>query len=81
MTYEEVNILLENNEIPEGYEEFIKDLLLMQELSIIISERRRKAGALDFDSSEITYILDEEKNIKDITVSKQGAAQNLSKIL
>ncbi len=77
MTYEEVNILLENNEIPEGYEEFIKDLLLMQELSIIISERRRKAGALDFDSSEITYILDEEKNIKDITVSKQGAAQKL----
>ena len=77
MTYEDVNILLENNQIPDGYENFIEDLLLMQELSILIGERRRKNGALDFDSSEITYILDEDKNIEDVTVSKQGQAQKL----
>ena len=49
----------------------------MQELSTIISERRRKNGALDFDSSEITYILDEDKNIEDVEVTKQGQAQKL----
>ena len=77
MTYEDVNILLENNQIPEGYEDFVEELLLMQELSTIISERRRKNGALDFDSSEITYILDEDKNIEDVEVTKQGQAQKL----
>ena len=77
MTYEDVNILLENNQIPEGYEDFVENLLLMQELSTIISERRRKNGALDFDSSEITYILDEDKNIEDVEVTKQGQAQKL----
>ena len=77
MTYEDVNILLENNQITEGYEDFVENLLLMQELSTIISERRRKNGALDFDSSEITYILDEDKNIEDVEVTKQGQAQKL----
>ena len=77
MTYEDVNILLENNQIPEGYDAFVEDLLLMQELSTIISERRRQKGALDFDSSEITYILDDDKNIEDITITKQGQAQKL----
>ena len=77
MTYEEVNILLENNDIPEGYEKFVKDLLLMQELSIIIGARRKKDGALDFDSSEITYILNEDKSVEDVTVIKQGQAQKL----
>lgn len=77
MSYEKVNQLLDQDEIPKGYEPFIKDLLLMQELSTIISERRRKNGALDFDSSEISFMLDENKNIVDVEVTKQGTAQKI----
>ena len=77
MSYEKVNQLLEQNEIPESYEPFIADLLLMQELSTIISERRRKNGAIDFDSSEIKFILDDNKNIADVEVTKQGMAERI----
>ncbi len=77
MTYEQVNELLEQNIVPEGYEEFIPDLLLMQELSTILSERRRRSGALDFDSKEIHYVLDEDKNVEEITTTKCGLAQKL----
>lgn len=77
MTYEDVNVLLENDQIPESYENFVKDLLLMQELSTIIGERRRKKGALDFYSREIKYIFDEDKTVEDVSVTKQGQAQKL----
>lgn len=77
MSYQKVNEILENNSVPEGYEEFVPDLQLMQELSHILSNRHQQDGAIDFDSSEIHFILDDEHHITDIQTKKQKAAEKI----
>ena len=50
MTYQAVNDVLTGQEpVPEGYKEFRDMLLLMQELSGLLRERRKARGAIDFD--------------------------------
>lgn len=77
MTYEDVNQILENQYIPNGYEPFVDDLLKMQELSQIITNRRNKKGAIDFDSKEIIFELDDNQNITNIKSRKNGPAEKL----
>lgn len=77
MTYEEVNEILENQNVPEGYEPFVNDLIKMNELSQIITNRRIKDGSIDFDSKEIVFELDDNKNIANITAKKSGQAEKL----
>lgn len=77
MTYEDCNEIFENNVVPEGYEPFVNDLLLMQELAQIIENRRKENGALDFGNNEIEFILDDEGNIVDVTQRHQGPAEKL----
>ena len=77
MTYEDCNELFENNVVLQGYEPFVNDLLLMQELAQIIENRRKENGALDFGNNEIEFILDDEGNIVDITKHYQGPAEKL----
>ena len=77
MTYEDVNQIFEKEEVPAGYEPFVEDLLKMQELSQIISLRRTQNGSIDFDSKEIIFEFDEDKNITGITTKKSGPAEKL----
>ena len=77
MTYEDCNKLFENNVVLQGYEPFVNDLLLMQELAQIIENRRKENGALDFGNNEIEFILDDEDNIVGITKHYQGPAEKL----
>lgn len=77
MAYEDVNEFLENNNLIKGYEDFQEDLLLMQELSHILENRRSRNGMLDFDSKEINFKLDDEKNIIDITTRKEREAEKI----
>lgn len=60
MTYEDVNQIFYENTVPEGYEPFLKDLSLLQELSHIIENRRIKNGSLEFDSKEIEFLETED---------------------
>ena len=60
MTYEEVNEILEEGKIIEGYENYIEDLELMRELSIILKEKRKKKGNIDFSSNEIKAVVTKE---------------------
>ncbi len=77
MTYEDCNEIFENNVVPDGYEPFVNDLLLMQELAQIIENRRKENGALDFGNSEIEFILDDDGTIFDVTHRHQGPAEKL----
>ncbi len=77
MTYEDCNEIFENNKIPNGYEPFVNDLLIMQELAQIIENRRRENGALDFGNNEIEFVLDDNGTIVDVVHRKQGAAEKL----
>ena len=60
MTYEDVNEILEKNNMIEGYEDYIDDLKLMQELSLILREKRKKRGNIDFSSNEVKAIVTKE---------------------
>ena len=56
MNYDDVNQILEKGLIPEGYEEFSDDLIMMNELSQKMNSINRNGGKVDFASSEIKVI-------------------------
>ena len=60
MTYEDVNECLENDNIVEGYEEFMPDLLIMQELSEILEKAKIKRGYVNFGCNDIKIKLDDD---------------------
>ena len=68
MTYENVQLILDDKSIPEGYEDFELDLICMDLLSNILSEKRDERGNIDFASRDLTITKEngvtkfEEKN-------------------
>ena len=66
MTYDNVYKVIEENVIPEGYENFVGTLKLMKELTIKLITRRRLEGSIDFSIPEPKIILDEEGKVLDI---------------
>ena len=77
MTYNNVNKILKNEEIPEGYEEFSEDLKLMNELAKILRKNKLNRGYLDFDASEAKILVDEKGKPYDIVLRVQDDAENL----
>ncbi len=61
MSYTEVKKILEDDdkETIDKYEELVPMFRMMQELSGILREKRRKRGSIDFDFPESKMILDE----------------------
>ena len=53
MNYDEVNQILINKNTPKGYETFVEDLQIMNELSKKLNARRQNEGKVDFASDEI----------------------------
>ena len=76
MTYESVNYYFNSNEVPKGYECFTKSLDTMRELSEIITKKRQKQGSIDFDSSEVQFIMDNDK-VVDVDVKRQDIAEKI----
>ena len=77
MTYKNVNKILNENVIPSGYEEFVSDLKLMEELSKIIRKGKIEKGYLDFDIPEPKIITDENGKAIDIQKRVQDTGENL----
>ncbi len=77
MTYKNVNKILNENIIPEGYAEFTDDLRLMAELSKIIRKRKLEKGYIDFDVPEPKIITDENGKAIDIQKRVQDTGENL----
>lgn len=77
MTYEEVNQILVDGIIPEGYEEFLPDILKMQELSQILTNRHERDGALEFEGKEVRFVFNEIGQITDVETVKYGPAEKL----
>lgn len=59
MTYKNVNKILDENIIPEGYGEFADTLKLMHELSKILRQEKINRGYIDFGIDEAKVIQDE----------------------
>ncbi len=77
MTYQKVNQILEQNIVPEGYEEFADSLIEMQELAHIIRRERTKRGAIDFDTEEAKIIADVYGVPIDVILRYRGEGEKL----
>ena len=77
MTYKKVNKVLNDEEIPEGYEEYASDLKLMEELATILRKEKLNRGYLDFDAAEAKIIQDEDGKAIDVILRDRGKGENL----
>lgn len=77
MTYKNVNSILEDNIVPDGYYEFVDDLKLMAELAQILRKNKNKRGYLDFDVDEAKILVDEKCHPVDIVLRERGVGENL----
>lgn len=77
MTYKKVNSILENNIVPEGYEEYEKSLRLMAELADILRKSKVKRGYIDFGVDEAKILVDEKCVPIDVVLRDRGIGENL----
>jgi len=77
MTYNKVNEILENNIIPEGYEEYADKLYLMNELSDILRKKMVARGYMEFDAPEPKILVDENCHPYKIDLRSQRTGEKL----
>lgn len=77
MNYDDVNAVIERDEVPEGYEDFVDSLKLLQELAHIIRNTREARGATDFDTVEPKIICDEDGTPIEIVARERGEGEKL----
>ena len=77
MTYDAVNSILENNVVPEGYEEFESTLRVMEELSKILRKKMIGRGYIEFESDEAKIIVDDNCHPIDIKARVQRTGEEL----
>lgn len=76
MNYDDVNIILDGGHVT-GYEEYESTLKNMFKLSKILKKRKIERGEIEFDSSEIKLVVDENGKVTDIKKRTQGNGENL----
>jgi len=77
MTYKNVNKVLEEDIIPEGYEEYAEDLKMMHSLAKILRKEKIGRGYIEFDIDEAKIIVDEKGEAIDVVKRYRGAGENL----
>lgn len=77
MTYKNVNAILEQNIIPDGYEEYVSKLKEMAELATILRDYKVRRGYIDFDIDEAKIIVDEEGHAIDVCKRIRGTGEKL----
>lgn len=77
MTYKNVNKILEDNIIPEGYEPFVQSLQTMSDLAKILRKEKENRGNIDFDINESKIIVNEKGQAIDVTLRTRGIGEKL----
>ena len=77
MTYEDVNKILEENIIPNGYERYESTLRLMEELSKILRKKMVNRGYIEFESNESKIMVDENCHPTHIEARVQRTGEEL----
>ena len=77
MTYKKVNKILDDIEVPEGYEPYVNDLKLMKELADIIRKAKYDRGYIDFDTDEAKILVDENCIPTDVVLRDKGKGEKL----
>jgi ribonuclease R len=76
LTYKQVNDLFETKQSSLS-EEINSMLFLMKEATDKIRARRERNGALDLDSTELKFVLDENGHPTDVVKRTQGKGENM----
>ena len=77
MTYKNVNKILEENTIPEGYEPYADTLKQMGELAKILRKYKIDRGYIDFEIDESKIIVDEKGKAIDVKLRERGTGEKL----
>ena len=77
MTYKKVNSILEDNVVPEGYEEYEEKLRLMAELAKVLRKFKVRRGYIDFGVQEAKILVDENCKPTDVVIRERGVGENL----
>ena len=77
MTYKNANLVIEKDEVPEGYEPFVEKLKLMDELSKIVRKSKENRGYIDFGVDEAKILVDEDCHPTDIVLRARGRGENI----
>lgn len=77
MTYENVNKILEENIVPEGYEEFEQTLKEMAELASILRKEKISRGYIDFEIDEPEIVVNEKGEAIDVVLRNRGIGEKL----
>ena len=78
--YSEVNSIFDGTadaDIKKKYREVIPTLYKMRELYLILSEKSKKRGSMELESSEAEILLDENGNPTDIVKRERGDGEKL----
>jgi len=77
MTYKKVNSILEDNKVPEGYEEYEDKLRLMLELAHILRKEKVSRGYIDFEVDEAKILVDEDCKPTEVVLRDRGEGEKL----
>lgn len=77
MTYNNVNKILEENIIPEGYEPYVDSLHMMADLAKILRKYKENRGYIDFEINESKIIVDEKGKAIDVKLRERGTGEKL----
>ncbi len=77
MTYKNVNSILEDNKVPEGYGPYVQSLRQMHELAKILQKMITRRGYINFEIQEPKIIVDENCKPLEVLVRDTGEGQRL----
>ena len=77
MTYQAVDEVLEQGRIPDGYEDFVSELMLMKELNSILQIKKIKRGYTLFCHDEKDFVFDEYGYPKNVNVKTNSLAREI----
>lgn len=75
MSYEDVNKILVDNEMVNGYENFIPSLKLMEELHHILDKTKKNRGYLNFGDHDIKIEYDQSGEVKSIALCTRRVSE------
>lgn len=77
-TYDEINEFYNGSEeIAEKYSEYTEMFNVMRELHEILEEKRRRRGAINFDTKEAQIVVDDEGTPLEIVLRERGISERL----
>ena len=77
MTYKNVNKILEENIIPDGYENFVDTLKIMEKCSSVLRKNKIKRGSIDFEIDEVKLIVGDDGKVTDVKLRERGTSEKL----